>query len=279
MGLNMLFENYDLLMDSPNSTAKMREMILQLAVQGKLVGQDPDDEPASELLKRIKAEKEKLVAEGKIKKQKSLPSIAENEIPFELPMGWTWQKLGEIGYTQTGGTPSKNNKSFFGNDIPFIKPGDIYQTHVDYSNEGLSFAGQEALRRTAPKGSILMVCIGTIGKCNSIDRDCSFNQQINSVSPYIDITNFLLATLRSKIFQTIAWERSSSTTIAILNKGKWEDIVIPIPPIAEQKRIVAKVDQLMHLCDELETRLNQSKKDSEMLMQAVLQEAFEIKQA
>jgi Restriction endonuclease S subunits len=124
-----------------------------------------------------------------------------------------------------------------------------------------------------------MVCIGTIGKCNSIDRDCSFNQQINSVSPYIDITNFLLATLRSKIFQTIAWERSSSTTIAILNKGKWEDIVIPIPPIAEQKRIVAKVDQLIHLCDELETRLNQSKKDSEMLMQAVLQEAFEIKQA
>ena len=189
MNLDILFENFDLLMDSPNSTAKMRELILRLAVQGKLVEQDLNDEPASELLKRIKTEKEKLITEGKIKKTKPLPPIDPNDVPYELPMGWAWQKLGEIGYTQTGGTPSKNNKSFFGNDVPFIKPGDIYQTHVNYSNEGLSFAGQKTLGRTAPKGSILMVCIGTIGKCNSIDRDCSFNQQINSVTRNFSITS------------------------------------------------------------------------------------------
>ncbi len=97
----MLFENFDLLMDSPNSTAKMRELILQLAVQGKLVEQDPNDEPASELLKRIKAEKKKLIAEEKIKKQKPLPEIAEDEKPFELPEGWEWARLGNLVSIQT----------------------------------------------------------------------------------------------------------------------------------------------------------------------------------
>ncbi len=97
MILNMLFNNYDLLMDSPNSTVKMRKLILQLAVQGKLVDQDSNDEPAGELLKRIKAEKEKLIAEGKIKKQKPLPPIHPNDVPYELPNGWAWVRVGELG--------------------------------------------------------------------------------------------------------------------------------------------------------------------------------------
>jgi type I restriction enzyme S subunit len=96
MKLDTLFDNYDLLMDSPNSTVTMRKLILQLAVQGKLAPQDPNDEPAGELLKRIKAEKEKLIAEGKIKKQKPLPPVAEDEILYELPQGWEWVRLGEI---------------------------------------------------------------------------------------------------------------------------------------------------------------------------------------
>lgn len=94
MDLKILFENYDLLMDSSNGTPKMRELILQLAVQGKLVDQDPNDELASELLKRIKAEKEKLIAEGKIKKQNPLPPITEDEIPYELPQGWESIRIG-----------------------------------------------------------------------------------------------------------------------------------------------------------------------------------------
>jgi len=97
MDLNMLFDNYDLLMDSPNSTVKMRKLILQFAVQGKLVEQDPTDEPASELLKRIKAEKKKLITEGKIKKQKPLLPITEEEIFYELPQKWEWVRLDELG--------------------------------------------------------------------------------------------------------------------------------------------------------------------------------------
>jgi type I restriction enzyme, S subunit len=114
-----------------------------------------------------------------------LHPITEEEKPFELAHGWAWARLGFIGCTQTGATPSKSSIESFGSDIPFIKPGDIYPNYVEYSNEGLSFFGAEQSGRIASSGSILMVCIGTIGKCNLIERDCSFNQQINSVTPYL----------------------------------------------------------------------------------------------
>ena len=115
-----------------------------------------------------------------------------------------------------------------------------------------------------------MVCIGTIGKCNLIDRTCAFNQQINSISPYHKISDFLLLTLRSRYFQDTAWGRSSSTTIAILNKGKWESIGIPLPPLSEQHRIVAKVDELMALCDELEKEQTNSNTAHETLVELLL---------
>jgi type I restriction enzyme, S subunit len=226
--------------------------------------------PATVLLEKIAAEKSRLVKEGKLKKQKPLPPIGDKEKPFDLPQGWEWIKLIGLGYTQTGGTPSKSRTEFFGKDIPFIKPGDIYQNYVDYLNEGLSFKGQEALGRTVPKGSVLMVCIGTIGKCSSIDRDCTFNQQINSITPYLDITAYLYKILSANYFQSEAWERSSSTTIAILNKGKWEAIPVPVAPLAEQNRIVAKVDELMALCGELEHQTEDSLTAHQILVKTLL---------
>ncbi|MPM03949.1 hypothetical protein SDC9_50216 [bioreactor metagenome] len=249
---------------------KLRELILELAVRGKLVPQDPNDEPASELLKRIEREKKRLIKDGKIKKQESLSEVEENEKSFDIPTSWEWVKIGNIGYTQTGGTPSKNDNSLFGNDVPFIKPGDIYPNYVDYNNEGLSFKGVDSLGRSAIEGSILMVCIGTIGKCNLIDRMCAFNQQINSISPYHKISDYILLALRSRYFQNTAWEKSSSTTIAILNKGKWENIGIPLPPLAEQHRIVERVNELMTLCDELEKEQTNSNATHETLLEVLL---------
>lgn len=237
---------------------KLRELILDLAVRGKLVAQDPNDESAAVLLERIAAEKAHLVKEGKLKKQKSLPEIGEEEKPFELPNGWEWSRLGELGYTQTGGTPSKNKSEYFGNDIPFIKPGDILDGKINYSNEALSLLGAKSLGRIATASSLLMVCIGTIGKCTYIDRDCAFNQQINSITPYVNITEYLFKALSAIYFQNTAWELSASTTIAIINKGKWESIPVVLPPIEEQHRIVAKVDELMALCDALEAQTEAS---------------------
>lgn len=249
---------------------KLRELILELAVRGKLVPQDPNDEPASELLKRIAAEKAELVKQGKIKKQKPLPEISEDEKPFELPEGWEWVRLGTLGYTQTGGTPSKSNAEYYGNDIPFIKPADITAQGVIYDNEGLSIKGAETLGRVAPSCSILMVCIGTIGKCQIINRTCSFNQQINSITPFVDISDFIYLDVSSSYFQSLAWDYSSSTTIAILNKGKWESLLVPIAPLSEQARIVTNVKKLMSLCDQLEQQSLTSLDAHQQLVETLL---------
>ena len=96
MSLDLLFPNFETLIRTPEDVARLNEAILRLAVQGKLVPQDPADEPASKLLKRIRAEKRRLVKEGKIKEEDQLPRIAESEIPFELPNSWLWCRLGEV---------------------------------------------------------------------------------------------------------------------------------------------------------------------------------------
>lgn len=236
---------------SCKGVTKLRELILELAIRGKLVTHEGDVD-SRDLLDKLAKGKQKLVAKYELKNYKALPEVNADEIPFDVPKSWVWLRLGNVGITQTGGTPDKNDKSYFGDDIPFIKPGDIFPKHVDYSNEGLSKKGAEKLGRIAPENSILMVCIGTIGKCNYIERPCAFNQQINSLTPFIDITKYLLVAMQSKYFQDILWQKSSSTTIAILNKGKWENCFIPLPPLTEQHRIVAKIEELMALCDELE---------------------------
>ena len=250
---------------------KLRELILELAVHGLLVSQAPNDETASQLLKKIAAEKARLLKEGKIKKEKPLPTFEDTEIPFDIPANWAWVRLGEIGITQTGGTPKKSDSNHYGNDVPFIKPGDIINGEIiSYENDGLTFDGATDLGRIAPPDSILMVCIGTIGKCARTDRSVTFNQQINSVSSYLPIGRYIKQVLQSGYFQRLAWKNSASTTISILNKGKWEAIPLPLAPLAEQHRIVAKVDELMALCDQLEAQSDASLSAHQILVETFL---------
>jgi len=270
MNNTLLLQQFYLLATAPGGVAKLRELILTLAVRGQLVPQDPTDEPASELLKRIRAEKDRLIAEGEIKRDKPLAPIGEDEQPIELPVGWEWVRLQHVGYTQTGTTPDKKNPAFYGIHTPFIKPGDIYPEFVNYDNEGLSESGLQDSGRLAPSGSILMVCIGTIGKTNIIDRDCSFNQQINSITPLLCVPEFVGLYLRCPEFQSEAWGRSSSTTISILNKGKWEEIPLALPPVPEQARIVARVEELMRVCDALEAKGQQQAAHHRQLVQTLL---------
>ena len=267
--LNLIFEkNLDYI-------TRLRQNILQEAVQGKLVPQDPNDEPASVLLERIKEEKERLIKEGKIKKEKPLPPISEDEIPYELPEGWEWVRLGEIGETHTGTTPSTKHPEYFNGEIPFIKPADITDKGINYNNESLTLLGVNK-GRLIPKDSVMMVCIGgSIGKCYYTDRDCSCNQQINAITAYGNMHGkFLYYFLSSPYFYKQVLARATGSATPIINKNKWSNILFPLPPLSEQKRIVEKVDQLMDLCDELEKNIEQSKKDSELLMQSVLQEVF-----
>jgi type I restriction enzyme S subunit len=245
-------EHFATFAEAPNGIERLRELILELAVQGKLVPQNPDDEPAIRFLwstdddRRVDLSSKLLAGEAS--------DVSRNN-RFSIPESWDWARIGQLGETQTGTTPKSGDHEAFGSDYPFIKPADILRDRVVYDNVGLSRTGVGKYGRVATAGSVLMVCIGTIGKCNVITRDCSFNQQINSITPLPQVnSSLLLYFLQSRYFQTEAWQRSTSTTISLLNKGNWESIPIPIPPLAEQQRIVEKVDHLLGLCDELAAR-------------------------
>ena len=217
----------------------MKKSILQEAVQGKLVPQDPNDEPASELLKRITEEKQRLIKEGKIKKQKALPAITEDEIPFDIPESWEWVRLSELGELQTGTTPSKSHKEFFGTDIPFVSPGDITSENELICREyGLSFEGIEHAR-LIKAGSVMQVCIGgSIGKAaiNNIDVTC--NQQINTITPFLFNVEYLFYCMTSDYFVGIIKANAGGTATPIINKTSWGSMLVPVPPLAEQVRIV-----------------------------------------
>lgn len=248
----------------------LRKTILTLAVHGKLVPQDPNDEPVPSLSDFRHAAAALANSLG-LRSPKEV--VEETEAPFDIAADWRWMALADVGAAQTGTTPSKNDHSAFNGEVPFIKPADILPKAVDYANESLTRKGAEGGSRLAPAGSLLMVCIGTIGKCNLIERECAFNQQINSLSPVEWIEpRYLLATARASYFQDAAWAKSSSTTIAILNKGKWLSIPIPVPPLAEQRRIVAKVDELMVLVDALETQLATARTTAANLLAAAVAE-------
>ena len=260
----------------PNQIKQLRQTILNLAVRGKLVPQDPNDEPASELLGKLRKARSALEANGKIRKGKSQPpSHYGGEQGFDLPGSWSWARLTEVGQTQTGTSPSSANADLFGNFIPFIKPADLDGNQINYDGPGLSEIGISH-SRIATENSILMVCIGaTLGKVNTTSRPVCFNQQINSLTPFLDgLTAFIAMALKATDFQSLAWSKAGTGTLPIISKGKWEVLPIPLPPLAEQHRIVAKVDELMALCDRLEASLTTSDQTRTRLLEATLTEAI-----
>jgi type I restriction enzyme S subunit len=161
-------------------TKKLRQKILDLAIHGKLVPQDPNDEPASVLLERIRAEKERLIKEGKIKRSKKSASDTPHyeNVPFEVPENWEWQKLGDIGTWQSGATPSRLNKDYYGGDIPWLKTGDLNDGFIYEIPETIT---QKALEETSvklnPAGSVLIAMYGaTIGKVGILTFPATTNQ-------------------------------------------------------------------------------------------------------
>ena len=178
---NLVLENAAELIAQKDLAKQLCQAFLKEAMQGKLTKQNTKEGNATDLLKEINAEKEKLIAEKKLKKQTAYPQIKEAEIPFSIPKNWAWCRLGMIGICQTGTTPSTTVKEYFGKDIPFIKPADITLKGLITDNEGLSFLGlKEGV--LIPNNSLMMVCIGgSIGKSYYTDFNVSCNQQINTI--------------------------------------------------------------------------------------------------
>ena len=248
----------------------LREKILDLAMRGKLVPQDPNDEPASVLLDKIKAEKAELIKEKKIKKTKSLPPITDDEKPFDIPDSWEWVRLGDIGTVATGNTPSKRNLEFYGGNIPFVKPADIQIQEINYNTEEYLSNIGEKKGRIAYKDDILITCIGNLGRNNVINKKVAYNQQINSISPIIVNSELIHYFMSSNFFVSSMYKWASATTLPILNKTKLSRLIIPLPSLTEQKRIIVKIAQLFALLRKVETSTQQYAKLQTLLKSKVL---------
>ena len=239
-------------------TKKLRQKILDLAIHGKLVPQDPNDEPASVLLERIKAEKERLIKEGKIKRSKKSAKTSDTphyeNVPFEVPDNWVWTIVGEVGEVITGSTPSKDIAEYYGGDIPFYKPTDLdLGINTNSASDTLTIEGYN-LSRKLPVGSILVTCIGaTIGKTGLISTEGACNQQINAIIPSSLITStFLYYSCISEYFQKEIRNHASATTLPILNKNNFTKLLIPLPPLSEQQRIVKEIERWFALIGQIE---------------------------
>ena len=231
---------------------------------------------AFENIDELKANAEKQLAEARTLFQKSLAKAME---PKE---GWEVKALKELGMTQTGTTPSKNDKENYGDFIPFIRPSEIdyddcgnidYNSEIKLSEKGLS-AG-----RLFKKGSILMVCIGaTISKVGFVTQDVSCNQQINVLTPKKEYYyKFIYYAMRNKEFKdkVIKEGTSSQATLPIINKGKWERLTISLPPLAEQQRIVERLDALSENIRKYEEIQRQIISECDALKQTLLRKVFE----
>ena len=227
--------------------ADLRKSILTLAVQGKLVPQYPNDEPAE--------------------------TDSECEVPFDIPSNWQWKPLGRLGLCRTGKTPPTADPTNYGLGFPFIGPGQITLSgRFKASEKSITAQGLESSTE-AKAGDILMVCIGgSIGKAAICREPIGFNQQINAVRLQQDLPEFVYLAVTADYFQEQVLANASGSATPIINKGKWEQIPIPLPPLAEQRRIVAKVEQLLALVDALETQLAASRAIAANLLSALVAE-------
>ena len=259
------------------NTKQLRQKILDLAIRGQLVPQDSNDEPASVLLEKIRAEKQILIEQKKIKKDKKSSYITcdlspyqkytehfadgtskdiTDEIPFDIPENWAWCRLGEIGEIISGGTPSTSNDNYWNGNISWITPADLSNYKEKYISRGKRNISIEGLENSSAKiickGSVLFSSRAPIGYVVISEKEVTTNQGFKSISPYIEnsehyIYYFLLAEKENISL------KASGTTFKELSGTEFGKIFIPLPPLSEQRRIVEKIEELLALVDDLET--------------------------
>ncbi|ELY2631234.1 restriction endonuclease subunit S [Cronobacter sakazakii] len=243
---------------------KLRELILELAVRGKLVPQDPNDQPASELLKRIAAEKAELVKQGKIKKQKPLPEIREEEKPFELPEGWEWVRLSEAFYLEMGQSPLSEHYNQLQDGIPFFQGkadfGDIYPTARYWCN---------LPSKLSEKDDVLLSVRAPVGPTNLSPYQCCIGRGLAAIRCLCDFSHhYLLFAFRA--LQPRLESLATGTTFSAISKSDIEPFLIPVPSVNEQLRIVSKINELMSLCDQLEQQSLTSLEAHQQLVETIL---------
>jgi len=271
-------DHFDTLFTTEPSIDQLKQTILQLAVMGKLVPQDPTDEPASELLKKITAEKAQRIKSGILIKQKPLPSISDKKLDFDLPSGWASVRLGEIGGILGGGTPSKANDLFWNGSIPWVSPKDM---KISYLSETADYVTRHAIKNSSvkliPENSLLLVVRGMIlahsfpVAINTIP--VTINQDMKALLVLPEIKDYLLRMIQGLKHDFVSMvDRSSHGTCKLISEKLWNKWVT-LPPVEEQRRIVAKVDELMAMCDVLKAELQESQTTQLQLADSIVEQA------
>ena len=257
------------------NVAELRKAILQLAVMGKLVPQDPIDRPASELLKEIEKEKQRLLKDKKIKPQKELPEFNLMEVPYQVPDSWSWCYLDDLCTLITDGT--HHTPTYIDNGIPFISVKNVSSGKIDFSTTRFISEEEhyELIKRCHPEiGDVLLTKVGTTGIAVPINTTDNFSifvsvALLKIVKDLID-QNYVVRLINSPLVK----KYSSDGTEGVGNKNlvlrKIKSFLVPLPPLAEQQRIVAKCDQLMALCDNLEKQIDETNSKKTNLLNAVM---------
>jgi type I restriction enzyme S subunit len=259
---------------------KLRELILELAVRGKLVPQDPNDEPASVLLEKIAEEKTQLLKDKLIKKPKKLADIAKQETSTTLPQGWEFVRLNDLGEWGAGATPRRGNSELYGGDIPWFKSGELSADYIELSVETVTeLALKQASLRYNKVGDVLLAMYGaTIGKTSILKVRATTNQAVCACTPFTGFSNIFLLTLL-KAYRPKFIGMGTGGAQPNISREKIIATVISLPPLAEQHRIVAKVDELMELCDQLEAQTESSIDAHKTLVEVLLATLTDAKDA
>lgn len=267
-----VYDHFDPLITTSDAVAELRQTILQLAVMGKLVPQDPDDEPASVLLEKIAAEKARLVKEKKIRKPKALPPIDPGEVPFDLPSGWEWVRLGSVCSVKGGkrvprGYQLLEEKT----DHPYIRVSDMKDGTVNLN--GIKYIDNDVFnsisKYTISSNDVYVTIAGTIGSAGLVPSELDGANLTENAAKLIFShlsKNYLAMSLRSTLIRGQFLHKVNQMAQPKLALKRIESVLFPMPPRSEQHRIVERVDQLMALCDRLEAQLQQSQTDGARLM-------------
>ena len=261
----------------------LKNSILQLAIKGKLVEQREEEGTAKELIEKIQAEKEQLIKEKKIKKEKPLPEITEDEIPFDIPESWEWVRFGEMVNFNMGKTPPRSEPKYWKDDYNWVSIADmIANGYIHETKEKISeIALNEKFKKSlVSKGTLLMSFKLTVGRVSILDIDAVHNEAIISIYPYADleesIRNYLFTML--PLLSTYG-ETKGAIKGKTLNSTSLNNLLIPLPPLEEQKRIVAKIEELMPYVEQYDkayTELEElNKKFPEDMQKSILQYAIQ----
>ena len=269
--------HFDLLLDRPEAVDALEQTILQLAVRGLLVSQDPSDEPASVLLRKIRAEKDRLIAEGKIKRDKPLAPISDEEKPFELPVGWEWVRLGAAAKKITDGT-HHSPASFSSGDFMYLSAKNIKSWGIDLSSATFipKAVHDEIFSRCDPEyGDILCIKDGaTTGvlAINTIREPFSLLSSVGVIKPSCGLTSeYIALVMKSPFFYQAMRAGMTGVAITRVTLSKLGNAMVPLPPLTEQSRIVARVEELRRLCADLRARLATSRTTQGHLAEALVE--------